>query len=234
VQGVGDGGRDDRVGGVGPGGAELVGQHDDAVVAVDVGDGPRALVEDRAPLVARGQVPGVMGSRGVPTGTDGAARGVVVDGGGVGQGQAHHVSPPPIRRGGEDGEGSGVDGAVRGAGVEVGEQLGDGPAVPGAGARWGEGGDVGDGGRVRVAEDQHVGQALPCVVDAAGNGDAALRVWTGGAEPGLVQAPGDHRLGFRCLPGCWWCVLSGGGRGCRPAALLVHDRFSPVPSFFGP
>src|SRR5664280_2092148 len=85
-----------------------------------------------------------------------------------------------------------------------------------------------------VAEDQHVGEPLPGVVDAAGDGDAALRMWTGGVEPGLVQAPGDDRLGFRCLPGCWWCVFGGGGRGCRPAALLVHHRFSPVPSFFGP
>src|SRR5664279_23418 len=82
------------------------------------------------------------------------------------------------------------------------------------------GGDVGDGGRGRVAEGQHVGQALPGVVDAAGDGDAALRMWTGGVEPGLVQAPGDDRFGFRCLLGCWWCVF-GGGRGCRPAARLV-------------
>jgi hypothetical protein len=51
-------------------------------------------------------------------------------------------------------------------------------------------------------------------------------VGAGGVEPGLVQAPGN------CLLGCW--DLLGGGRGCRPAALLVHDRVSPVPSFFGP
>src|SRR5664279_232977 len=52
----------------------------------------------------------------------------------------------------------------------------------------------------------------------------------------LVQAPGDDLPWCRCLPGCWWCVFGGGGggRGCRPAALLVHDRFCPVPSFFGP
>jgi len=56
----------------------------------------------------------------------------------------------------------------------------NGPAVPGDGSRWGEGGDVGDGGRGRVAEDRHVGEPLPGVVDAAGNGDAALRMWTGG------------------------------------------------------
>ncbi len=51
----------------------------------------------------------------------------------------------------------------------------------------------------------------------------------------LVQAPGDDLPWCRCLPGCWWCVFGGGGgRGCRSAALLVHDRFCPVPSFFGP
>ena len=44
MQGVGDGGGDDAGGGVGPGAAVLVGQHDDAVPAVDVGDGPRRLV----------------------------------------------------------------------------------------------------------------------------------------------------------------------------------------------
>jgi len=109
--------------------------------------------------------------------------------------------------------------------LEVGEQLGDGPAVPGDDAGPGECGDV--GGRGRVAEDQHVGEPLPGVVDAAGDGDAALRMWTGGVEPGLVQAPGDRLLGC-------WDLLGGGGRGCRPAALLVHDRLCPVPSFFGP
>ena len=72
-----------------------------------------------------------------------------------------------------------MDGAVRGAGGQVGEQLGDGPAVPGDGARWGEGGDVGDGGRGGVAEDQHVGEPVPGFVDAAGDRDAALRMWTG-------------------------------------------------------
>ena len=123
-----------------------------------------------APLVAGGEVPGVVGGGGVPADSGAGGVGVVVDGGGVGQGQAHHDSPPAGgARGGEADQGSGVDGAVRGAGVEVGEQLGDGPAVPGDGARWGEGGDVGDGGRGRVAEGQHVGEPLPGVVDAAGD-----------------------------------------------------------------
>jgi len=44
VQGVGDVGGDDTGGGVGPGGAVLVGQGDRTCVAVDVGDGPRPLV----------------------------------------------------------------------------------------------------------------------------------------------------------------------------------------------
>jgi len=43
----------------------------------------------------------------------------------------------------------------RGAGVEVGEQLGDGAAVPGDGAAAGECGDVSGRGVAGVAEDEH-------------------------------------------------------------------------------
>jgi hypothetical protein len=126
------------------------------------------------------------------------------------QGQTHHGSPPTIRRRGESDEGGGRGRcAVGGAGVEVGEQLGDGPAVMRDGARWGEGGDGGDGGRGGVAEDQHVGEPVAGLVDAAGDRDAALR-WSG-----------SWSCDFRARTGCGSSGLAGPGRArwrsrCHP------------------
>ena len=58
-----------------------------------------------------------------------------------------------------------MDGAVGGAGGEVGEQFGDGAAVPGDGACRGEGGDVGDGGRGGVAIARSIDDARRRLAD---------------------------------------------------------------------
>jgi len=59
--------------------------------------------------------------------------------------------------------------------------------------RGGEGGDVGARGRGRVADEQHVGEPLPGVVDAAGDRDAALEV---GARLGVSSST----VSMACTP----------------------------------
>ena len=83
----------------------------------------------------------------------------------------------PINRG-DCGEGSGGDGPAGCPGVDPGEDVAGGAFVVVDGFVAVEGDDVRDDRGPRVAEDQHVGESLPCFVQGAGDRDPALRVLT--------------------------------------------------------
>ena len=148
-------------------------------------------------------MPGVVPGPGVPAGRVG---GVVVDedSRGVGQGEAHDP-----HRSSSDRLVSGRAMTVRsGAPVlHCAYRSATGPAVGLDGTVRGEGDDVGCHRRGGGAEQQHLGEPLPGLLDGTGQRDAALRMVAGGGEPGLAQPPGDPHARPRCPPWCR-CPLS--------------------------
>ena len=174
-------------------------------------------------------MPGVVPGPGVPAGRVGGVV-VVEDSGGVGQGEAHDP-----HRSSSDRLVSGRAMTVRsGAPVlHCAYRSATGPAVGRYGTVRGEGDDVGCHRRGGGAEQQHLGEPLPGLLDGTGQRDAALRMVAGGGEPGLAQPPGDPHARPRCPPWCR-CPLSRlsrcGVRVRRPAAMLIGRepaRLSP-------
>ena len=174
-------------------------------------------------------MPGVVPGPGVPAGRVGGVV-VVEDGGGVGQGEAHDP-----HRSSSDRLVSGRAMTVRsGAPVlHCAYRSATGPAVGLDGTVRGEGDDVGCHRRGGVAEQQHVGEPLPGLLDGAGQRDAALRMVAGVVNPASRSLPVTHTrdrdarrgVGARCL-GC----LGVGVRVRRPAAMLIGrepSRLSP-------
>jgi len=126
----------------------------------------------------------------------------------------HITLTAPINRGssGIGGEAVGGDGAAGGADVT---RVKMSPAVPSyrstVPAWWRVTMSCGCRGG-GVAEDEHVGESLPGLVEGAGEVDPGLRVRPGGTEPGLVQLAGGVVSG----------VVGGGGvRDRRPAELRI-------------
>ena len=238
MRGVGDGGGDDAGGGVGPGAAVLVGQHDDAVPAVDVGDGPRPLVRYRAPLVAGVRCPAwwavdVYPRAAVPVGPVWWWMVVALA-------RVRHITghrPSAVR---------GVVRPTRGrawtarSGVPVVKSANSSARVPR------------DRATVRVGAKA----VMSATASAPGHRRSACRRAAAGRRRCCGRSrrrPADVDRWWRTRPRTgtrrpvarvplparvvvvvvvvrvWWC-----GRDCRPAALLVHDRFCPVPLVLRP